>query len=183
MYYKSFAGFRNKITSTNKFSIMQVNVRGINEYPKFEKFKIMLSSLNYKFDIMVLGETKLKPNFPKTLYNLQGYDMYVMCRKCYKNSAGKSIGGGGLIVYVKKEVIVTKHETFSSTFEKIKLDIYQNNKKFKILAYYRPPESQKIKHTEEFLRDIEEELSSDNDRIMLVGDVNIDLNEKCRLTN
>lgn len=180
MSYKSFVGFRNKITCINKFSMMQVNVRGINEYSKFEKFKIMLSSLNYKLDIIVLGETKLKPTFPKSLYNLQGYDMYVSCRKCYKNSAGKLIGGGGLIVYVKKEIIVTVHETFSNTFEKIKLEIYQNEKKLKILAYYRPPESQKIKNIDEFLRDVEDELSSGSDRIMLVGDVNIDLNENCR---
>lgn len=183
MSYKSFVDFRNKITSINNFSVMQVNVRGINKYPKFEKFKLMLSSLNYKFDIMVLGETKLKSNFPKTLYNLQGYDMYVMCRKCYKNTTGKLIGGGGLLVYVKKEIIVTKHETFSGTFGKIKLDICHNKKKLKIMAYYRPPESQKIKNMEEFLREIEEELSKDNDRIMLVGDLNIDPNDKCRLTN
>lgn len=34
----------------------------------------MLSSLNYKFDIIVIGETKLKETFPRSLYNLSGYD-------------------------------------------------------------------------------------------------------------
>jgi len=43
---------------------MQLNIRGINDYRKFENFKIMLSSLNYKFDIIVIGETKLKETFP-----------------------------------------------------------------------------------------------------------------------
>lgn len=103
---------------------MQINVRGINDYSKFEKFKIMLSSLGYKLDIMVLGETKLKSTFPKSLYNLTGYDMYVSCRKSYKNSKGKLVGGGGLLVYVKKEIIITKHELTSTSFEKISLDIY-----------------------------------------------------------
>ena len=50
----------------------------------------------------------------------------------------------------------------------------------KIITYYRPPESQKIKNIEEFMIDVESEISDDCDRIMLVGDVNIDLSETQR---
>jgi hypothetical protein len=157
-----------------------MNIRGINEYSKFEKFKIMLSTLKFKFDIMVLGETKLKSTFPRSLYNLPGYDMYVSCRQCYKNLKGKFIGGGGLLVYVRKEIVVTKHEIFSSNYEKITFDLYQNKKKFKLISYYRPPESQKIKNINDFLNDVEAEISDNCERIMLIGDINIDITENCR---
>lgn len=179
-YYKSFSSFRNKISKLNNFSIMQINIRGINDYPKFEKFKLMLSSLKYKFDVIVLGETKLKKTFPKSIYNLKGYDMYVSCRTSSKNSKGKLIGGGGLIIYVKKEITITKHETHSSTFEKISFDINHNEQRLKLITYYRPPESQKLKNIKEFMNDVETEISDDNERIMLIGDINIDISENCR---
>ena len=122
MYYKSFTSFRNKISKLEQFSIMQINIRGINDYTKFEKFK------------------------------------------------------------VKKEIIVIKHETFSSSFDKIRLDICQNKQKMKILGYYRPPESQKIKNIDEFIDDVEEELMDSTGRIILVGDINIDISENTKHT-
>jgi hypothetical protein len=180
IYYKSFSNFRNNAINVDNFSIMQINIRGINDYSKFEKFKLMISSLNYKFDVMVIGETKLKSTFPKSLYNLTGYDMYISCRKCFKNSKGKSVGGGGLLLYVKKDIIVTNHETYSTSFEKISFNMCLNKQKLKLVTYYRPPESQKIRNIDDFIADVEKEISDEKERIMLVGDVNIDVLDNCK---
>jgi len=75
---------------------------------------------------------------------------------------------------------VTNHQISSTSFERISFQIVHNKKKIKIIAYYRPPESQKIKNVDEFMNDVESEISEDCEKIMLVGDVNIDLSENQR---
>lgn len=81
------------------------------------------------------------------------------------------------------DIIFIKNVSVSTNYEKITLDINHSNKMLKLIAYYKPPESQKIKNIKEFLIDFENEISSNCNRIMLVGDVNIDLNENCRNAN
>jgi hypothetical protein len=96
------------------FTIMQLNTRGNNNTHKFDRLKLMISNLKFKCDIIVLGETKLKTRFPSNIYHLNGYDKFNCCRDS-KNS------GGGLLLYVKKNIFVKSITKETSTFEKIKL--------------------------------------------------------------
>lgn len=147
-------------------SIFQLNVRGINNPKKFDKIKILLSQLDVKLDIIVLGETKLKTSFPSGIYNLNGYDRFNCCRDA-KNS------GGGLMVFVKKGIPIKMCEKESTTFEKIMMIINVNNKDYKVLSYYRNPISQSL---EPFLKDVENEMLQYGKNTIIIGDVNFDAN-------
>lgn len=126
---------------------------------------MQLAQMKFKCDIIVLGETKLKPKFPSNIYNLNGYDKYSCCRDA-KNS------GGGLLVFIKKEIFIKSVSKSSTTFEKIKFTTHMNGTDYKILCYYRNPVYQSL---EPFLTDIEEELQ-ENIKIIIIGDVNLDAN-------
>jgi exonuclease III len=143
-----------------------MNTRGINNPKKYDKIKIMLSQLETKFDIIVFGETKLKPSFPSGIYNLNGYERYSCCRDA-KNS------GGGLMIFIKKDILVKEVVKESSTFEKIKLVLSLNKNDYKVLSYYRNPIQQSL---EPFLKDVEEELLENVKNTIMIGDVNLDAN-------
>lgn len=141
-----------------------MNTRGINNPKKYDKIKVLLSQLDMKFDIIAFGETKLKLSFPSGIYNLNGYERINCCRDA-KNS------GGGLMVFVKKEIPIKMIEKQSTTFEKIKMIINLSNKDYKVLIYYRNPIQQSV---EPFLKDLEDELSGSNKQTIMIGDVNLD---------
>lgn len=173
-FYSSFASFKNdKITRFKDFSILQLNVGGINNVKKFDRFKIMLSEMKTKSDIIVLGETKLKASFPVNLYHLNGYKM-ISCSRLSKHS------GGGLLVYLRKEILVTSTVKSSSTHEKIKLNLSIEGNEITLLCYYRQPLSSTLKP---FVKDIEHEVSKTNSKLIIVGDVNINAKQELSDTN
>jgi len=119
-----------------------------------------------KFDIIAFGETKLKPTFPAGIYNLNGYERFNCCRDA-KNC------GGGLMVFVKKGILIKKFDKQSTTFEKIKMVININNVDYKLLIYYRNPVMQSL---EPFLKDLEDELLENSKHTIIAGDINLDAN-------
>lgn len=123
----------------------------------------MLSEMKIKSDVIVLGETKLKTNFPVNLYHLNGYKMHHCSRK-------SKISGGGLLVYVKKEIIVNEVVKSSSSHEKIKLKIKIEGIDLCLLSYYRQPLSSALKP---FMDDLEDELRRTDTKMIIIGDVNI----------
>lgn len=163
-FYESFNAFKNAKIQFKNFSIFQLNVRGINNPKKYDKIKILLSQLDTKPDIIVLGETKLKTSFPSGIYNLNGYERYNCCRDA-KNS------GGGLITFIKRDILVQSVEKESSSFEKIKITLTIHKSNYKILCYYRNPVQESINP---FLKDVENELLENDKQTIIIGDVNLD---------
>lgn len=157
------------------FTFMQLNIRGINEYSKFQTFKMLMDKLNIKIDIIVLGETKLKQTFPINLYNISGYQRYVCCRKSTKDIRGKDVGGGGLIVFIKNSLIVTNTTNYTANFERITLKVMLNEHTFKVITYYRPPENQKMINYDDFIKDLENELTDHDGKVIVCGDINLDI--------
>ena len=101
--------------------------------------------------------------FPTNLYNIPGYYRLVCCRSS-KNA------GGGLLIFIKRNIITLNVKTQSSSFEKIVFNAKLGSKCYKIINYYRPPKSENLK---EFLEDLENELNCNDERIILTGDINI----------
>ena len=126
---------------------------------------MQLAQIKFSCDIIVLSETKLKTKFPSNIYHLNGYDKYCCCRDA-KNS------GGGLLVFIKKEIFIKLFSKSSTTFEKIKMVIHINDTDYKILCYYRNPIYQSL---EPFLTDIECELQ-ESMKTIIIGDINLDAN-------
>jgi exonuclease III len=161
---------------------MQINIRGINKVSKFDKFKLMLSQLQNKLDIIVIGETKLKPRFPINLYNLPGYNRLAACRSC----AEKGAGGGGLLVFIRKEFKIINQQSVSIggaskfSFQKIHIQLKNDHKTFSMTAYYRPPESN---NAEEFMKDLETVLNESSGMSCIVGDININSIDDSKLAS
>ncbi|CRK98448.1 CLUMA_CG011805, isoform A [Clunio marinus] len=143
-------------------NFFHLNVRGISNINKFLEIYLLIKSLEIKFDVIIFSEVKLKKSFPIQLYNIPGYLRYAKLRS--------EEGGGGVIVFISDNFVVTHIEQTNIGFEKLKLAICMDKKKINILAYYRPPINSNIKN---FLNDIEEEVSSISANTIIVGDINI----------
>lgn len=161
-FYSSFGSFSNN-TSLNRrsFTVTQLNVRGINNITKFQSIKKLLLKMTFQSDIILLGETKLKQR--SNLYHLNGYTMHFCCRL-------SDHCGGGLILYVRNGLPVTDVVKSTSCFEKIKIKLQVMHTTIQILAYYRPPVPASVNP---FLLDLEDELCSTSDKVILIGDVNL----------
>lgn len=112
-------------------------------------------------DVIVLSEVKLKVTAPLQLYNIVNYEM----RECLR--VGK--GGGGVIIYAKKDIFVDCSKSNTTSFESLDLYIKVDNIRFRVLAYYRAPSTP----VNDFLDDVESKISSNNSMTFLCGDINI----------
>ena len=126
----------------------------------------ILGQFKFKADIIVIGETKLKSTFPHSIYNMNGYKRFTCCRNAVNS-------GGGLMIFVKNQIKLINAESHTSSFERITLDILVEQKKYSLIAYYRPPEPNNLA---KFYEDLEEEIRHKNGRVIIVGDMNIDKN-------
>ncbi|CRL03366.1 CLUMA_CG016746, isoform A [Clunio marinus] len=122
----------------------------------------MIKCSKIKYDAIIFSEVKLKKGFPIHLYIIPEYKRYANLRS--------EEGGGGVIVFIKNDIVVEEQTSLTSGFEKLKLMIFNDNRKLKLLAYYRPPIQTNLN---QFLSDLENEISSSNSKTIIVGDINI----------
>ncbi len=142
---------------------MQNNVRGFNNFDYFCEWRTLFNSFNFKCDVIVLSEVKIKSSANVEIYKLNGYVMY----PCLRNAKTSK---GGLIVYVRNGIIA-EMKSSSTSFEIANLKISQGHSNFHIIACYRPPESSNLN---EFMNALESNFSSPGTPIALVGDFNLD---------
>ena len=69
-YYDATDFNNSKFDKTNNFSLLHLNIHSIQAH--FEDLLILLNSLNIKFDVIALSESKLN-NEPTTNINIPGY--------------------------------------------------------------------------------------------------------------
>ena len=109
-----------------------------------------------------MSETKLKKKFPYKIYSLPGFH----CFACPRERRG----GGGILVFITKLMPVEKIELSQVSYERLHLIIHAGELKFRLLAFYRAPESSNY---QEFIDELEIALSSSETKTMIVGDINI----------
>lgn len=151
------------------FTILQNNVRGLNDFDYFSEWKANVSLLPFSCDIMVLSEVKLKHKSNTDLYKIKGYDMHC----CLRNS---KFSKGGILLYVRSSIQHTVSNT-STTFEIMSLKLSLNSREFNVIAAYRPPVSS---NSEEFLEALESAIVANPCRLAIVGDINYDVNSTSR---
>lgn len=148
--------------ASNGLKIFQLNVRGLNDVNKFNQVCANIDILNCIFDVIVFTEVKLRQSSPISLYNIDGYAM-LSCLRADK-------GGGGVIVYIKNSIEVKSSIDSSSQFEKIVAILNSDKINLRLIAYYRAPLHST---TQDFLADLEDELSASDVKTVIVGDINI----------
>ena len=158
----------------NSFSIyLHVNIRSINK--NFEKCKLMLSEIGFKFKILVLSETWYQDESiaDNSLFHLPNNKIVHINRK-------EKSRGGGVCTFVhdslnfkeRHDISICDSDTESLSMEKI-------NKKEKnaiFSAIYRPPNG-KIKPFKHFLKELFSKNARTNKTLYLTVDLNLNVLE------
>lgn len=118
-------------------------------------------------DIIIVSETWFKTN-QLCLYDLEGFTSILSCRERKR--------GGGLSVYVREPWMITKMEIQDEEWNlaHIELSNFKGVSKLSVYGVYRPP---KKTRPNSYLRRIEEFLGGTSGKVILVGDMNVDLNK------
>lgn len=107
--------------------ILHLNSRSIIN--KIDECRLMVNLLSPH--ILCVSESWLKPDISDIEIEINGYNSY------RKDRIGRT--GGGILVYIKKELIVDQIETEMNELDLIQLNIkYIKSKPFRLIAYYRP---------------------------------------------
>ena len=132
----------------------------------------------YKFlpEVLVLAETKIDSSFTTQQFLMSDFYYEPTRIDLSKNS-------GGMLEYIKKGVIRTRLEKFElKTFESIASEITINKQRYFVLSFYRTErEENKGKNVKRFiseLSDILTQVFQIYDNVILMGDLNIDLDDK-----
>ncbi len=142
-----------------------LNIRSVAS--KTEQLEQLLTNSN--FDLLCLSETWLTESSPNTAYLVPGYKVFRKDRKFGK--------GGGLLMYVK-DCIKCKEIEFNTLvdIEYIAVTIVLSPcMTFTVVGIYRPPSSNSMfyDHLRNLLKGFDR-----NRELILVGDFNINWNEK-----
>lgn len=108
----------------------------------------------------------------ENMFNLRDYKSF--------NSIRKQQRGGGVAIYVRNVYSCKEVTTIQDTHEIQVVEIKMNNKTYNFVIIYNPNKPNAINMMES-LSQVLESLGSSN--IVLIGDLNIDINEKSDLTD
>lgn len=158
---------RNKdaIKTTADFRIIQLNIRGINDLPKFDCVSELLDRYGRRVDIVVLGETWLKMERTR-LYSINGYRGIFSCRE---------ESHGGLAIFLRGDLKYTLRANRTvEGFHHIHITLQTTGKPLQLHAMYRPPSFE----ARRFLSEVESMINSggSNQDYILVGDMNVPVN-------
>ncbi|CAF0861672.1 unnamed protein product, partial [Brachionus calyciflorus] len=141
-----------------KFQILHLNINSILNH-LVDVDEILSSKL---FDLVFFCETKLDDLIPNSFYN---HDLY------FKIRLDRSRHGGGLVVFIKNSLVVTK----SILLDKLELIYFQirlKNQKYNFVNSYRSPSV----NEELFLDKLDDFIHTLNlnEPLFIIGDLNMD---------
>ena len=151
----------------NNLTIFHQNIRSFNR--NYDYLSVFLGKFNKSIDIIALSETWFSDNFT---HDIEGYKSF--------HSYRKDRNGGGISIYVKKEIgvrCVSNKCVVTNDLESCVVELHCGNGegmsgKLIIYGIYRPPSASLVNFTETLNLSC---LELNNNRIIFVGDFNIDL--------
>ena len=152
-----------KIFKTQKLSFLTVNLRSLAS--KFDEIIPLLSQLKEKFTCILITETWLNTQ-NDALFEIPGYISYNFYRE--------NQNGGGLKLYVLDYLNSSEISVTSIACEVVMINITLPGLvigKLKICGLYRPPS----KPINEFLNFINQLFESNNSKMVLLGDFNVNV--------
>ena len=170
--YVDINSFKSFKEDKKKFSILHLNIASLSLHK--EEFEIVLTLLDFKFDIIGISETKLKkginPNFDISLI---GYNHFSIPTESEK---------GGVMLYIANEHKCKPRDDLSSTvYKSYELEsvfmelIIPNKKNVTVGCIYRHPSMDLTDFTENYLNQLMAKMAGNKNNIFLLGDFNIDL--------
>ena len=151
-----------------RLSILHLNIRSLKNKMHYDNFIHLLTLLNHPFDVIVLTETWIDHEVEKDLVQIPTYNSEHYIRD------GR---GGGIAVYIHRNCRYKCKQAVSvEECESLWIELESNNSGGKILlgAIYRPPNSS-INTFIDSLNDTLSELIRENSKVIIIGDMNIDI--------
>lgn len=146
----------------NDISIISMNIRSINK--NLDDFLVLLSRINFNFDILVFSECWLTDAYSPT--RLDDYNPFFTTNYINQNA--------GLVVYIRNNIAdVRVHEP---NFSEANCLIIELGKDLCVIAFYRPPCFQNLGNFQMFLENVLLKYRSYPNTI-IVGDINIDIRD------
>ena len=170
-YYSVDEFIALKANSNKYFSNFHLNIHSIEQH--IEELRILLELLNFSFDFICISESKIEKNYePKIDIGIDGYE----CPISKPTEATK----GGVLIYSKKGMTVILRTDLSDLVYKSKelesvfLEVIGESKSLVWVIYWHPCMNEKT-FNEDYLKPLNERLSSENKHCYLSGDFNFDL--------
>ena len=169
-----FHKLNNNINSgkNDKFSLLHTNRCSLQD--NFEKLQMLLSDLEYQFDVIALTETWHNDKNPSFVVDiLPGYQKY--------ESTGSSTKNGGCGLYIKNSIpyilrthLNIRHKGQGSEFETYWIEMTHPAKSIVLDVVYQHPK-QKDKHFPKYLKETLNKVARENKKVILAGDFNLNL--------
>ena len=162
---EDFSEEMQDISGFSSFSLLNFNIKSCRK--NFALFQVFISSLVVEFSVIVFNETWLSPG-SDVLFDLNGYSEYNQYRGDH---------GGGIKFYVRDMIDVSLIEDLCFTmdlFECLTCRLIVAGVHYILCCIYRPPQSS-VNNFLTYLRDNILSRFSKNSKIILVGDININL--------
>ena len=169
-YYDVEKFCKHKFQAKKLFSIFHLNIHSLQFH--IEDLKIILELLDFDFDIIAISETKLINGVqPKIDINLSDYN--------FEDTPTDSSKGGTAIYISKKhsykprkDLNIYKSKELESTFIEI---ISPNQTNTIIGCIYKHPNMSQTEFTDDFMKPLLNKVNTENKKIYLTGDFNMDL--------
>ena len=155
--------------------IVSLNVRSL--YPHLNELYVRFKD----YDIMCFCETWLTSAYKDQMIAMDGFDIFRLDRETggITNNNGKPKRGGGLIIYIKKEL--SKHTKFldassfvTNNLEQLWISIDKPNVSTKLISnIYRPPSARLTEGLKELSDSIEKTQNLSRGELTIVGDFNV----------
>lgn len=153
------------IQDINSFNVFHVNICSIKK--NFDQLLILLKSLNYKLDCLVLTEARLtSPCLNLNMFQIEGYKMY--------SSGSHYRQNDGVVLYVRDTLPCTCKEMIITDSNCLTFSVTKSKKEFICAAFYRSPNG-RFENFISSLPRILENIKKPNAINLILGDLNINI--------
>jgi len=162
----SITHFNDKFSNTTDFSTIHFNIRSISNH--FDDLSIFLESIKSTFSLIALSEIWLPSKENVQFYNINNYNFECSLR------SNSNYGGVGLYIHNSIPYKILNVNSITGS-ESLWLTINVNNVNIIIGLIYRKPNA----NLYDFLSCLDQTLNGlklDKNKLILLGDFNIDLN-------
>ena len=151
----------------NNIIVAHLNINSLSK-----KIDSLNTMINGNIDILVLSESKLNESHTNAQLSLVGFN------EPFRRDRINEDGGGGVVIYVRSDIPSRelKKHTSSDDFEGIFIELNFRKNKWLLFGGYRAPRQNKDIFFENLSKGLEFYIQS-YDRIMIIGDFNLDVKD------
>ena len=168
-YTDDYKNWLTEVGGKNNFSFAYLNIGSIKS--KFDEIRAQIFRTENSLDIMTLAEINLRQSEYDSRSLMYRIDGYISIAKCRESS-----GGGGIMIYIRKDIQHELIEINTKSVEGIMLKVRKSNTEHQkptvFLFLYRPPHLD----VKMFISELKELLQGyRRNNFIVCGDINIDI--------